>query len=170
MPITSLYLTDFGPFDEIEFEFDRQVNVFTGPNNSGKSAALLMLGELLVYPFTTPDKLYRSDRPEWKLRYSSGTKVESVGGDLPCDPQIVASDLRSHWPHLFPPRTTIRDRFSRIRTLCESGRRSACREDSEHACPGTSKAAEETRFRSTARRHAADADEECGTSGIETAQ
>ena len=50
MPIASLYFTDIGPFDEIEFEFDRQVNVFTGPNNAGKTAALLMLGELLVYP------------------------------------------------------------------------------------------------------------------------
>ena len=89
MPITSLYLTDFGPFEEIEFEFDRQVNVFTGPNNSGKSSALLMLGELLVYPFIAPDKLYRSDRPEWKLRYSSGTKVESVDGYLPCDPESL---------------------------------------------------------------------------------
>ena len=27
MPITNLYLTDFGPFDELEFEFDRQVNL-----------------------------------------------------------------------------------------------------------------------------------------------
>ena len=32
MPIASLYFTDIGPFDEIEFEFDREVNVFTGPN------------------------------------------------------------------------------------------------------------------------------------------
>ena len=91
MPITSLYLTDFGPFDEIEFEFDRQVNVFTGSNNSGKSAVLLMLGELLVYPFTAPDKLYRSDSPKWKLRYSAGTKVKSVGGDLPCDPESLVA-------------------------------------------------------------------------------
>ena len=91
MPITNLYLTDFGPFDELEFEFDRQVNVFTGPNNSGKSAVLLMLGELLVYPFTAPDKLYRSDSPKWKLRYSAGTKVKSVGGDLPCVPESLVA-------------------------------------------------------------------------------
>ena len=85
MPVTSLYFTDIGPFDEIEFEFDPQVNVFTGPNNSGKTAALLTLGELLVYPFVAPDKLYRSDRPEWKLCYSMGTKVKSVGGHFPPD-------------------------------------------------------------------------------------
>ena len=93
MPITSLYLTDFGPFEEIEFEFDRQVNVFTGPNNSGKSSVLLMLGELLVYPFGAPDKLYRSDEPKWKLRYSAGTKVGSVDGVLPTDTDSVVEIL-----------------------------------------------------------------------------
>ena len=85
MPITSLYLTDFGPFEEIEFEFDRQVNVFTGPNNSGKTSALLMLAEILVYPFVAPEKLYRSDRPKWKLHYFAGTKSKSVGGTLPAE-------------------------------------------------------------------------------------
>ena len=85
MPITSLYFTDIGPFDEIEFTFDRQVNVLTGPNNSGKTAALVMLGELLVYPFGAPNKLYRSENPKWRLGYSAGRKVESVGGHLPSD-------------------------------------------------------------------------------------
>ena len=72
MPITNLYFTDFGPFDKISFEFDRQVNVFTGPNNTGKTAALLMLGELLVYPFAAPAKYYRSHNPNWKIGYSIG--------------------------------------------------------------------------------------------------
>ena len=98
MPITSLYFTDFGPFDEVEFEFNRQVNVFTGPNNSGKTAALLRLAELLVFPFTAPDKLHRSDSPKWKLHYSAGTKVGSVGGDLPCDPNslVAAYEVIGH--------------------------------------------------------------------------
>ena len=47
MAIEGLSLKNVGPFDEIEFEFDPQVNVFTGPNNSGKSSALLALGGLL---------------------------------------------------------------------------------------------------------------------------
>ena len=93
MSITSLYFTDFGPFDEVEFEFDRQVNVFTGPNNSGKTAALLMLGELLVFPFTAPNKLHRSDSPKWKFHYSAGTNVESVGGDLPSEPNSLVGAL-----------------------------------------------------------------------------
>ena len=43
-------LDRFRPVRRDRFKFDRQVNVFTGPNNSGRSSALLMLGELLVYP------------------------------------------------------------------------------------------------------------------------
>ena len=86
MPITNLHTSDIGPFDEIGFEFDDQVNVFTGPNNSGKSTVLWMLGELLVYPFTIPDKVYRSDSPKWTLHFSTKQGVESITGNLPSDP------------------------------------------------------------------------------------
>ena len=51
MPITGLSFSNVGPFDDIAFGFNQQVNVFTGPNNSGKSTILWVLGELLVYPF-----------------------------------------------------------------------------------------------------------------------
>ena len=85
MPITKLHVTDVGPFDEITLEFDEQVNVFTGPNNSGKSTLLWVLGELLVYPFTMPRKLFRSKQPRWNLSLSSPTGVESLEGTLPAD-------------------------------------------------------------------------------------
>ena len=61
MPITSLAFTNVGPFDEIEFTFDSQVNVFTGPNNSGKSSALWALGDIAVFPFSFPVKLLRKE-------------------------------------------------------------------------------------------------------------
>ena len=83
MPVTSLSVTDVGPFDEISLEFDQQVNVFTGPNNSGKSTLLWVLGELLVYPFLMPTKLLRSEEPKWSLSTSSSTGVDSVEGTLP---------------------------------------------------------------------------------------
>ena len=83
MPITGLSFSNVGPFDEITFEFDQQVNVFTGPNNSGKSTVLWVLAELLVYPFTMPAKLPRSDNSAWRLSYLSASGVESVEGDLP---------------------------------------------------------------------------------------
>ena len=66
MHLKKLRLTNLGPFDEIEFEFDERVNVFTGPNNSGKSTALMALGEIVVYPFILPRKLLKSDAAEFK--------------------------------------------------------------------------------------------------------
>ena len=85
MPITNLNVTDVGPFDEITLEFDKQVNVFTGPNNSGKSTLLWVLGELLVYPFTMPKKLFKSPNPKWRLSISTPVGNESVDGTLPAD-------------------------------------------------------------------------------------
>ena len=57
MPITKLSFSNVGPFDEVEFEFDPQVNVFTGPNNSGKSSVLWVLAELAVFPFTMASQI-----------------------------------------------------------------------------------------------------------------
>ena len=91
MPISNLSFTNVGPFDEIEFEFDPQVNVFTGPNNSGKSSALWVLGELLVYLFTMPAKLLRGDSPHWNLKYSSTEGTQSVEGNLPSEPHMMKS-------------------------------------------------------------------------------
>ena len=71
MPLKRLRLTNLGPFDEIEFEFDEHVNVFTGANNSGKSTALMALGELVVLPFGMPRKLLRTE--------VSGFRVEHIG-------------------------------------------------------------------------------------------
>ena len=61
MLIATLKLTNVGPFDDIEFEFDRQVNVFTGPNNSGKSTVLWALGDILVFPSSFPGKLLHKE-------------------------------------------------------------------------------------------------------------
>ena len=84
MPVTSLHVTEVGPFDEVSLEFDQQVNVLTGPNNSGKSTLLWVLGELLVYLFGMPTKLLRSDQSEWRLGISSSADV-SYSGTLPSE-------------------------------------------------------------------------------------
>ncbi len=89
MPITKLRFSNVGPFDDIEFEFDPQVNVFTGPNNSGKSTALWVLGELLVYPFTMPAKYLRLNQPKWKLSVSSADDVDFIEGILPTEPEVM---------------------------------------------------------------------------------
>ena len=83
MWISGLSVTDVGPFDEVELELHPRVNVFTGPNNSGKSTLLWVLGELLVYPFTMSAKLLRADSAKWKLNTSSPTGDNSIEGTLP---------------------------------------------------------------------------------------
>ena len=75
MPITKLSFSNVGPFDEVEFEFDPQVNVFTGPNNSGKSSVLWVLGDIAVFPFSFPEKLLRRGRvAEFELNLQSDSE------------------------------------------------------------------------------------------------
>lgn len=81
MHLKKLRLTNLGPFDEIEFEFDERVNVFTGPNNSGKSTALMALGAIVVYPFNTPEKLLRTDPAEFEVEIGPNGQV--FEGSLP---------------------------------------------------------------------------------------
>lgn len=84
MPIRSLQFTDAGPFDDIEFRFDEHVNVFAGPNNCGKTTALLVLSDIAVYPFEFPDKLLRSGKPQFRMRFGmEGESVKSLKGQLP---------------------------------------------------------------------------------------
>ena len=93
MPIASLKLTNVGPFDDIEFEFDRQVNVFTGPNNSGKSTVLWGLWDILVFPSDFPTKLLREGRTaefEVQMWENSDKKLR---GHLP----IVQSNDGGYW-------------------------------------------------------------------------
>ena len=75
MHLKKLRLVNLGPFDEIEFEFDQRVNVFTGPNNSGKSTALMTLGEIVVYPFGIPEKLLRTEPVEFEVEIGPNGQV-----------------------------------------------------------------------------------------------
>ena len=75
MHLRKLRLTNLGPFDEIEFEFDAHVNVFTGPNNSGKSTVLVALGDIALFPFYFPEKLLRKKRAEFKVELGPDGRV-----------------------------------------------------------------------------------------------
>ena len=109
MPITKLSFSNVGPFDEIEFEFDPQVNVFTGPNNSGKSTALWVLGEIAVFPFTFPEKLLRSGRAgKFELHLKGRGLEETFKGQLP-----RWSDARDMDP-------SLHEEFSDISSLLET--------------------------------------------------
>lgn len=83
MPIARLKLTNIGPFDAIEFEFDRQVNVFTGPNNSGKSTVLAALGDILVSNFEFPRQLLREGENAAFAAHLNGGSRQVYKGELP---------------------------------------------------------------------------------------
>lgn len=78
MPIKKFRITNAGPFDDITFEFDERVNIFVGPNNSGKSAALLALAEATVYPFIFPQKFIKPPGIQWKLTITGGQTFKGV--------------------------------------------------------------------------------------------
>ncbi|HUT92549.1 MAG TPA: AAA family ATPase [Thermoguttaceae bacterium] len=83
MPVSSLQFTNLGPFEEVSFEFDPQVNVFVGPNNCGKTTVLLALADILVDPFTMPEKLLRG-QSRFSVNFAGvpGAR-QAVEGDFP---------------------------------------------------------------------------------------
>jgi len=90
MPIHSMNLKRFGPFDGIDLRFDRRVNVFIGPNNCGKSTILMALAEAVVCPFSAPTRLYREGKhAELALKLYDGGM--SIDAGLPCEltPPVV---------------------------------------------------------------------------------
>ncbi len=111
MPVTSLHITDVGPFEAIEFEFDPHVNVITGPNNSGKSTLLWVLGELLVYPFAMPRKVVRSERASWELGCSSSTGDFTVKGNFPSDAHSMIPTMERIGYTCFVPAQRISSNF-----------------------------------------------------------
>ena len=98
MPISKLRFSNVGPFDDIEFEFDPQVNVFTGPNNSGKSTALWVLGDIAVFPFDFPKKLLRDGSAAEFEFYLGGALHPTLIGQLPCWFDLAGSvNPQSYW-------------------------------------------------------------------------
>ena len=87
MTILYLNLKNLGPFDDIEFNFDEKINVFTGPNNCGKSTVLAALGDIMVYPFIIPLKLLRNKSATYKIRSRpvSRRAVNEYSRELPIE-------------------------------------------------------------------------------------
>lgn len=84
MPISFLKIRQVGPFNDINFHFDPSVNVFVGPNNSGKSTVLACLGDIAVYPFSFPKKLLRDGPAKFTIKYSApGSTPTQKSGQLP---------------------------------------------------------------------------------------
>ena len=83
MPVSSLQFTNLGPFDEVSFEFDPQVNVFVGPNNCGKTTVLVALADIFVDWFNLPAKLLRGDATFSETVAGMPDGFETVRGELP---------------------------------------------------------------------------------------
>lgn len=86
MPIYELNLKNLGPFDDIHFEFDPQINIFVGPNNCGKSTVQMALGDIAVYPFSIPTKILRNISEGAKFEVSKGATFgtrKTLKGVLP---------------------------------------------------------------------------------------
>ena len=110
MPISSLHIDNVGPFDEMSFDFNRQVNVFLGPNNTGKSTTLWALAEISVFPFTFPRKLLQPDVGTTYRLSLDNCKDHEFAGSLP----ILANELSSA-----PPSTELEALVERYRTMLD---------------------------------------------------
>ena len=87
MPILRFKISNVGPFSDIEFRFNRHVNVFVGPNNSGKSTILSAIGDICVYPFHFPEKLLHKKPTKFTFYHQVGKEnSKKKSGQLPIRP------------------------------------------------------------------------------------
>ena len=98
MPIYELDLKNAGPFDHVHFEFDPQINVFVGPNNCGKTAVLMALGDIAVYPFGFPEKLVRRESAAFIVsKGSTFAHRKTYKGTLPITPEKWSESKFRSW-------------------------------------------------------------------------
>ena len=96
MPMRDLRVTNVGPFDDITFEFDEHINVFVGPNSSGKSTALMALADIAAYPFALPGRLRRQAPAAFTVHLvRRNGQPQELTGVLPVDQE--APDNQSRW-------------------------------------------------------------------------
>jgi len=98
MALHRLQITHLGPFEDITFTFDEQINVFVGPNSSGKSTTLMALAHLVTHPFVLPERLRRSTPATGLLRFvGRDGQMHEMATALPMTLRSPAQqDLRAH--------------------------------------------------------------------------
>jgi hypothetical protein len=88
-------VTNIGPFDDITFEFDEHINVFVGPNSSGKSTTLMTLANIATYPFTLPGRLRKTAPAAFTVHLvGHNGQPQELTGVLPLDQEAVAYHVR----------------------------------------------------------------------------
>jgi len=77
------------------FEFDEHINVFVGPNSSGKSTTLMALANLVTYPFTLPERLCKTAPVAFTLHIvGRDGQPQELTGVLPLDQETLAYHTR----------------------------------------------------------------------------
>ncbi|MCH8148659.1 MAG: AAA family ATPase [Planctomycetes bacterium] len=113
MPIAALRFTNLGPFEEVDFDFDQQINVLVGPNNCGKTTSLLALANLAVRRFQLPPKLLRQHPSAFHTSFFDGDRKQrplegifpvAYSADDPASPWFTAADILGvskgdKWPY-----------------------------------------------------------------------
>ena len=95
MPIRDLHVTNIGPFDDITFEFDEHINVFVGPNSSGKSTTLMTLANIVTYPFMLPGRLCKTAPAAFTVHIvGRDCQPQELTGALPLDQEALAYQAR----------------------------------------------------------------------------
>jgi len=73
------------------FEFDEHINVFVGPNSSGKSTTLMTLANLVTYPFTLPERLCKTAHAAFTVHLvGRDGQPQELTGVLPLDQDALA--------------------------------------------------------------------------------
>ena len=110
MHLTKMRLGGVPPFTEpVEFEFDERVNVFVGPNASGKSTVLLMLADCLIgkkenakRPISRgmgPGGLLMISDDAFNAEWLSQDRIQNV---LTASEDWVGTDHEYHRPEITP--------------------------------------------------------------------
>ena len=95
MPIRDLRVTNVGPFDDMTFEFDEHINVFVGPNSSGKSTVLMALADITAYPFALPGRWRRKAPAAFTLHLvGRNDQPQELTGTLPVDQEAPEQQVR----------------------------------------------------------------------------
>jgi len=78
------------------FEFDEHINVFVGPNSSGKSTTLMTLANIAIYPFTLPERLCKTASAAFTVHIvGRDGQPQELTGALPLDQEALA--YHSRW-------------------------------------------------------------------------
>jgi len=99
MPIRDLRVTNVGPFDDITFEFDEHINIFVGPNSSGKSTTLMTLANIATYHFKLPQRLRRKAPAAFTVHFvGRNGQPQELTGALPIDQD--APENQARWANI----------------------------------------------------------------------